>query len=84
MFLMIRTLVSLLFNIYVTLLFIRILASWFPQWNDQAWMVPVKQATDPYLNTFRKIVPPIGGLDFSPTVALLALFVLEWLLLIIL
>jgi len=34
--------------------------------------------TDPYLNIFRKILPPIGGtLDISPFLALLALGYIE-------
>jgi YggT family protein len=30
--------------------------------------------TDPYLNLFRSIIPPLGGLDISP---ILAIFVLQ-------
>ncbi|MGB3668624.1 MAG: YggT family protein, partial [Phormidesmis sp.] len=33
------------------------------------------QLTDPYLNLFRNIIPPIGGLDLS---AILAIFALQF------
>jgi YggT family protein len=29
--------------------------------------------TDPYLNVFRSFIPPLGGIDFSPILAILAL-----------
>lgn len=60
--------------IYNALLIVRILLSWFPQLN---WSNPIlsvlSQLTDPYLNLFRGIIPPIGGLDFSPWLAFLLL-----------
>ncbi len=31
----------------------------------------------PYLNFFRRFIPPIGGLDFSPMIAIIALTVIE-------
>lgn len=65
-------------NIYTALLFIRILLSWFPNIN---WFDPpfsfLSQITDPYLNLFRSIIPPLGGLDFSPILALLLLQVVQ-------
>jgi YggT family protein len=33
----------------------------------------LSQLTDPYLNIFRSIIPPLGGIDFSPILALLLL-----------
>lgn len=62
-------------NIYLVLLIIRILCSWFPNIN---WMDPpfsiLSQLTDPYLNLFRSFIPPLGGIDFSP---ILAIFLLQ-------
>jgi YggT family protein len=65
-------------NIYTALLFIRILLSWFPNinWFDPPFSI-VSQLTDPYLNIFRSIIPPLGGLDFSPILALLLLQVVQ-------
>ena len=37
---------------------------------------PVFQITDPYLNLFRGLIPPIFGLDLSPILAFVLLNVL--------
>jgi len=61
-------------NIYMILLIIRILLTWFP---NVSWMNQITAAlspiTDPYLDLFRSIIPPMGGMDFSPVLALLVL-----------
>lgn len=61
-------------SIYLVLLLIRVLLSWFPNVN---WLSPpfsiLSQLTDPYLNVFRSIVPPLGGIDFSPIIGFLLL-----------
>lgn len=61
-------------NIYLLLMFIRILLSWFPNinWYDPPFSV-LSQLTDPYLNIFRSVIPPLGGIDFSPIIAIFAL-----------
>jgi len=61
-------------NIYLVLLVIRVLLSWFPSisWYNQPWLT-LSQLTDPYLNLFRSIIPPLGGIDFSPILAFLLL-----------
>ena len=62
-------------NIYLVLMFVRILLSWFPNinWYDPPFSV-LSQLTDPYLNLFRSFIPPLGGIDFS---AIIAIFVLQ-------
>ncbi|MEB3359545.1 MAG: YggT family protein [Synechococcales bacterium] len=62
-------------QIYFVLLIIRILLSWFPNinWMSQPFAT-LSQLTDPYLNIFRSIIPPLGGIDFS---AILAIFALQ-------
>ncbi|MEQ8959788.1 YggT family protein [Coleofasciculus sp. E2-BRE-01] len=61
-------------NIYLLLIFVRILLTWFPtvEWMNQiaGFLSPI---TDPYLNIFRSFIPPIGGLDLSPLLAIIAL-----------
>lgn len=70
--------ITIFINIYTALLFIRILLSWFPNinWFDPPFSI-LSQLTDPYLNVFRSIIPPLGGLDFSPILALLLLQVVQ-------
>ncbi|GAC1460629.1 MAG: YggT family protein [Chamaesiphon sp.] len=61
-------------QIYILLLIVRILLTWFPTVN---WMNQLASAlspiTDPYLDLFRSIIPPLGGLDLSPMLAILVL-----------
>merc|ERR1712160_205822 len=59
--------------IYNTVITGRILLSWFPQAAEVAVLQPVYQITDPYLNLFRGIIPPIFGLDLSPILAFVTL-----------
>jgi YggT family protein len=50
------------------------LLTWFPtiEWSNQPFAA-LSQISDPYLNLFRSIIPPLGGMDFSPILAFLAL-----------
>jgi YggT family protein len=73
--------VSLLLNvlvrtlsIYSLILLVRVLLSWFPNldWGNPV-LSTVSSITDPYLNAFRGLIPPLGGLDLSAIVAFLAL-----------
>lgn len=75
--LLVTTLVTFI-NIYTALLFVRILLSWFPNvnWFDPPFSI-LSQLTDPYLNVFRNFIPPLGGLDFSPILAILLLQVVQ-------
>jgi YggT family protein len=65
---------SVFVSIYIALLVIRILLTWFPtvNWYNQPFSA-LSQITDPYLNLFRSIIPPLGGMDFSPMLAILVL-----------
>ena len=60
--------------IYSYLLIIRVLLTWFPNldWSNPL-LSNLSAITDPYLNLFRGIIPPIGGLDISPILAFLLL-----------
>ena len=79
---MIVYIIHLAFRAYTILLFVRVIGSWFPQFSRHKIMQFVGHYTDPYLNLFRRIIPPLGGvLDISPLLAFLALSLLEQLLL---
>jgi len=77
--------VEALFLVYIVLIFLNILISWIPRmpYNRplRATLDFVKETTDPYLNFFRRFLPPIGGsgfaLDLSPIVGVIVLFVLQ-------
>ena len=65
-------------QIYSLILIIRVLLSWFPNldWSNPI-LSTVGSITDPYLNAFRGLIPPIGGLDLSAILAFIALNLLE-------
>jgi YggT family protein len=75
--------VDALFLVYLILLFARILLSWIPRlpYNPVLRSVVdfIHQVTDPYLNVFRRILPPVGGggfaLDLSPIIAIFVLYI---------
>jgi YggT family protein len=77
--------VDALFLVYIILLFVRILLSWIPRipYNPtlSAIINFIHEVTNPYLNLFRRILPPIGGggfaLDLSPMIAIFVLFIIR-------
>ena len=73
--------VATLITVYIVLILIRIVLSWFPRIPYYRWLDVVlrfiTEVTDPYLNLFRRFIPPIrigpGALDISPIIAILVL-----------
>jgi YggT family protein len=72
---------STLLTVYIVLIFIRILMSWIPRMPYNRWLdmvlTFVRDVTDPYLNLFRRFLPPVrigpGALDLSPIIAIFVL-----------
>ncbi len=77
--------VGALFLVYIILILIRVLMSWIPRmpYNPtlRAVLDFISETTDPYLNLFRRIIPPIGGggfgLDLSPMIGIIVLYILR-------
>jgi YggT family protein len=71
--------------VYLVLIFIRIISSWIPRMPYNRYLSAalkfVSDVTDPYLNIFRRILPPVrlgpGALDLSPIVATFVLIILS-------
>ena len=66
------TILSKLIQLYMLLIFVFVLMSWFPgayQTKLGQWLIKLCM---PYLKIFR-FIPPFFGLDFSPIVAILLL-----------
>lgn len=74
---MLLTVVDKLFLIYTLMLFARIIGSWFAEWQQTTAMQFVAFYTDPYLNFFRRFIPPLGMFDLSPIFAFFCLNILE-------
>ncbi|KAJ4866856.1 YGGT family protein [Raphanus sativus] len=59
-------------NIYSNVLVLRLVLTWFPT-APPVIVSPLSTLCDPYLNLFRGVIPPLGGLDLSPILAFLVL-----------
>jgi YggT family protein len=77
--------VNTLALVYLVLIFIRIIMSWIPRIPYNRFLAGflkfVSDVTDPYLNIFRRILPPVrlgpGALDLSPIVATFVLIIVS-------
>jgi len=76
--------IRILFLVYTLMILIRVLGSWFPNFQQTRFMHFIAHYTDPYINIFRRFIPPIGGvLDLSPLIAFIVLKLVEKFLLIL-
>jgi len=71
--------ISMIGQIYLYMIIVYVLLSWVPNARESFVGNLLAKLVEPYLNPFRKIIPPIGGmLDISPVVALFVLqFVIQ-------
>lgn len=74
---MLLSIVDKIFWVYMLMLFAKILSSWIPELRGTRFLQFISFYTDPYLNLFRNIIPPLGMIDISPIFAFLALGFIE-------
>jgi len=72
------TIIVNLANLYSMIIFVYVLLSWFP--TKSGFLAELDsilgKICDPYLNIFKRFIPPIGGMvDITP---IIALFVLQF------
>ena len=72
------TIIVNLANLYSMVIFVYVLLSWFP--TKSGFLAELDsilgKICDPYLNIFKRFIPPIGGMvDITP---IIALFVLQF------
>lgn len=71
------TTIDLLLRLLTILIFVRVIASWIrvspyhPTWGPILRFI--YQATDPIMEPVRRLIPPMGGLDWSPLIVLFGL-----------
>ena len=78
--------VSAIFVVYIILIFASIVVSYIPRMPTynralRATLDFITETTRPYLNLFRRILPPVGGggfaLDLSPMIGIIVLIVAQ-------
>ena len=75
---MISNVIYTIVHAYTAIIFIYCVLSWFPGSRSGGILGDVygilSKIVDPYLNLFRKLIPPIGGtIDISPIIGMLVL-----------
>lgn len=76
-------LLSTLLSIYQFILLARILTSWFPEIDRRNPLIQfLYDVTEPVLRPIREMMPPagFGGMDFSPMVVVLGIYIVQMLL----
>jgi YggT family protein len=68
---------GLVLTVYYFGIFIIMIASWVAPYSSHPALTLLRQIIDPVMAPFRKIVPPMGGLDFSPMLVIMILHVLK-------
>jgi YggT family protein len=69
--------VGLLVNIYFFALLAMIILSWIAQGSTNPAIYLLYQITEPVMAPLRKILPPMGGLDFSPILVFILINVIQ-------
>lgn len=70
-------LVILMLNLFMFAIIIRVILSWISPGGYNPAIAIIHTLTDRILLPFRRIVPPLGGLDLSPLVAIILLAALR-------
>jgi uncharacterized protein YggT (Ycf19 family) len=77
--------VSALFTVYIVLIFLYILLNLlfsfgvrlpYHRWSD-AVLTFLRDVCEPYLRLFRRFIPALGGLDFSPIIGIFLLYIVR-------
>ena len=66
-----------LLDIYSIVVLVRVIISWFQLPPDNPVVYDTRMLTEPALAPIRRLLPPAGGLDFSPLILLLLLRVVS-------
>jgi YggT family protein len=74
-------LLGILFDAYSLVVLAAVLLSWVHTSPGNPVVRLVRALTEPVLRLLRRVLPDVGGIDWSPTVLLVALYLLRRLLL---
>ena len=69
--------INQLISLYVMLIVVWCLLSWFPGASQSRLGEFLDRIVHPYLEVFERIIPPLGGVSFAPIVAVLVLWLAQ-------
>ena len=80
--------VDALFTVYLIMIITYIVLGWIQMFRPIPYNLPLRATTgfieesvSPYLNIFRRVIPPIGGpgmgIDLSPMIGIILLFIVQ-------
>ncbi len=67
--------INFVLGFYLVAIIVMIVLSWVAPGTSSPAVYLVYQLTEPVMAPFRKVLPPMGGLDLSPMIAMLAIFI---------
>jgi YggT family protein len=70
------TFLGLLATVYTFLILGRVLVSWTNPSGGGSLTAFLYQVTEPVLGPIRRVLPPMGGFDWSPMIAIILLSIL--------
>ena len=59
------------------IILVQIVMSWIAPNSYHPIVILIRQLGDPIMAPFRRLIPPFGGLDFSPMIAILIIHILQ-------
>ncbi len=74
-------LLKLAFNVFIFSILIQVILSWVNPGAYNPATALISHIVEPVLRPARRIIPPMGGLDLSPMLAMIGLYLLQMLLL---
>jgi YggT family protein len=76
--------INILSWVLIIAIIVRSLMSWFPNFQGGGLSRVLDDITEPILAPVRRVLPPVGGMDFSPIIAVLVIGVVRYVVLAIL
>jgi YggT family protein len=67
----------LIIEVLIILVVIHALGSWIPQIRESRFYYYVDRIVDPLLEPIRRVVPSVGGVDFSPMILIFILILID-------
>ena len=71
------TLLIQLIDMYSLIVFAVVISSWIQVPQNNLVVQWLNRLTEPILERIRRLLPPVGGLDFSPMILLVGLQILK-------